>query len=149
GEREVEQLAAPMADLPIYELTAAWAARDAARALTVSETLFEREARQRRDVVARLAGALGGHLGRLRSIKRLAAAGVPPKEAAEKLKMHPFRTQKLYGEAEGFSTEELRDAAVRLAQLDGSLKGQSRLAPDLELQRALVDLARRPGGRAA
>jgi hypothetical protein len=61
--------------------------------------------------------------------------------------MHPFRAQKLYGEAEGFSTEELRSAAVRLAELDGSLKGQSRLAPDLELQRALVDLTRRPGAR--
>jgi DNA polymerase III subunit delta len=149
GEREVEALAAPMADLPIYELTDAWAAHDAARALAVSETLFERESRQRRDVAARLAGALGGHLGRLRSIKRLAAEGVPSKEAAEKLKMHPFRAQKLYGEAEGFSIEELRSAVVRLAALDGSLKGQSRLAPDLELQRALVDLARRPGGRTA
>jgi DNA polymerase-3 subunit delta len=149
GEREIQALAAPMADLPIYELTDAWAARDAARALAVSETLFERESRQRRDVAARLAGALGSHLGRLRSIKRLAAEGVSPKEAAERLRMHPFRTQKLYGEADGFSVEELRDAAVRLAQLDGSLKGQSRLAPDLELQRALVDLARRPGGRAA
>ena len=30
---------------------------------------------------------------------------------------------------------------VRLAELDGALKGQSRLAPDLELQRALVALS--------
>jgi DNA polymerase-3 subunit delta len=149
GEREVERLAAPMADLPIYELTAAWAARDAGRALTISETLFERESRPRRDVAPRLAGALGSHLARLRAVKGLATAGVPPKEAAERLKMHPFRTQKLYGEAEGFSTEELRDAAVRLARLDGSLKGRSRLAADLELQRALVDLARRPGRQPA
>jgi hypothetical protein len=35
------------------------------------------------------------------------------------------------------------DAAVlRLAELDGALKGQSPLAPDLEVERALVDLAR-------
>lgn len=148
GEREIETLAAPMADQPIYELTDAWAARDTGRALAVSEKLFERDSKPRRDVAPRLAGALGGHLGRLRSIKRLAAEGVLPKEAAERMKMHPFRTRKLYGEAEGFSAEELRHAAVRLAQLDGSLKGQSRLAPDLELQRALVDLARKPGGRA-
>jgi DNA polymerase-3 subunit delta len=147
GEREVEALAAPFAEEPIFELTAAWAARDSASALAVSEKLFEREARNRRDVAPRLAGALGGHLGRLRAIKRLAADGVPPKEAADQLRMHPFRAQKLYGEAEGFSTEELRSAAVRLAELDGSLKGQSRLAPDLELQRALVDLTRRPGAR--
>jgi hypothetical protein len=34
---------------------------------------------------------------------------------------------------------------VRLAELDGALKGQSKLAPDLELQRTLVDLTRRTG----
>ena len=48
-------------------------------------------------------------------------------------------------QAEGFSGEELDDAVVRLAQLDGALKGQSKLAPDLEVQRTLVDLARPPG----
>jgi hypothetical protein len=63
--------------------------------------------------------------------------------------MHPFRAQKLYREAEGFSSEELRSAVVRLSALDGALKGRSRLAPDLELQRALVDLTRPPGRRTA
>jgi DNA polymerase III subunit delta len=145
GEREVVALVAESADVPIYELTEAWSVRDTARALDVSEALFERESRQRRDGAARLAGALGGHLARLRSLKALAAQGVKPKEAAERLKLHPFRAQKLYGQAEGFSDEELEDAVVRLAELDGALKGQSRLAPDLEVQRTLVDLTRRPG----
>ena len=149
GEQEVVALAAPMADLPIYELTDAWAARDTGRALAVSETLFERESRSRRDVAPRLTGALAGHATRLGSIKRLAADGVQSKEAAEKLRMHPFRAQRLYTEAEMFSVEELRSAVVRLAALDGSLKGQSRLASDLELQRALVDLTRPPGKRTA
>jgi DNA polymerase-3 subunit delta len=149
GEQEIVALATPTAGLPIYELTDAWAARDTGRALAVSETLFERESRPRRDVAPRLAGSLGGHVTRLRSLKRLAAEGVSPKEAAGKLRMHPFRAQRLYAEAEGFSVEELRSAVVRLAALDGALKGQSRLAPDLELQRALVDLTRRPGGRPA
>ena len=71
--------------------------------------------------------------------------GVKPKEAAERLRLHPFRAQKLAAQAEGFSDEDLDDAVVRLAELDGALKGQSRLAPDLELQRTLVDLTRRPG----
>ena len=149
GGREVEALVASSADVPTYELTEAWSTRDAARALAVSETLFEHESRQRRDSAARLAGALGGHLGRLRSLKRLAAEGVKAKEAAERLKLHPFRAQKLYGQAEGFSAEELDDAVVRLAELDGALKGQSRLSPDLEVQRALVDLTRRPGATQA
>ncbi len=146
GEREVEALVASHAEVPIYELTEAWSTRETARALAVSETLFEHESRQRRESAARLAGALGGHLGRLRALKRLAAEGIKPKQAAERLKLHPFRAQKLYAQAEGFSAEELDDAVVRLGELDGALKGQSRLAPDLEVQRALVDLTRRPGG---
>ena len=82
---------------------------------------------------------------RLAALKRLAERGVASKEAAAELRIHPFRAQKLYEQAEGFSTEELAAAIVRLAELDGSLKGRSRLAPDLEVQRALVDLTRRPG----
>ena len=149
GEREIELLVATTADAPTYALTDAWAGRDASRALGASETIFERESRTRRDTAARLAGALGGHLGRLRAMKGLAAEGVRPKQAAEKLRLHPFYAEKLYAQAEGFSAEELDDAVVRLAELDGSLKGQSRLAPDLEVQRALVDLTRRPGAARA
>lgn len=149
GEREIEALVATTADAPTFVLTDAWGARDTARVLEVSETIFERESRPRRDTAARLAGALGSHLARLRALKRLGAEGVSSKEAAERLKMHPFYADKLYRQADGFSAEELRDAIVRLAELDGSLKGRSRLAPDLELQRALVDLARRPRARVA
>jgi DNA polymerase-3 subunit delta len=145
GEREVETLVAANADVPIYELTEAWAVRDTARALGVSETIFEHESRQRRDTAARLAGSLGAHLGRLRALKRLAAEGVSSKEAAARLKLNPYYASKLYRQAEGFSAEELDDAIVRLAELDGALKGQSRLTPDLEVQRTLVDLTRRPG----
>ena len=147
GEREVEQLAAAAADAPTFTLTDAWAARDAARALGASETIFERESKSRRDTAARLAGALGGHLARLRSIKRLSEEGVRPKEAAGKLRMHPFYAEKLFRQAEAFSPEELRDATVRLAKLDGALKGQSKLTPDLEVQRAVIDLTR-PSGTA-
>jgi len=144
GEREVAALVAADADVPIYELTEAWAVRDAPRALGVSETIFEREPRQRRDTAARLAGSLGGHLARLRTLKRLAAEGVGSKEAAAKLKLNPYYAGKLYRQAEGFSEEELDDAVLRLAELDGALKGQSKLAPDLEVQRTLVELTRRP-----
>ena len=145
GEREVTALVAPFAELPVFELTDAWAAREPARALEVTERLFEQESKQRRDTAARLAGALGGHLARLRAVKRLAADGQGPKEAASSLKLHPFFASKLCQQAEGFSAEELEDAVVRLAELDGALKGQSRLAPDLEVQRTLVALTSRPG----
>ena len=56
--------------------------------------------------------------------------------------MHPYYAEKVFAQAEGFSPDELCDAVVRLSELDGALKGQSKLAPDLEVQRALVDLTR-------
>ena len=49
--------------------------------------------------------------------------------------------EKVFAQASNFSDEELSDAVVRLAQLDHALKGGSKLAPDLELQRALIDLS--------
>jgi DNA polymerase-3 subunit delta len=147
GEREVTALVAANADVPGYELTEAWAARNVARVLELSETLFEHEPRPRRDVAPRLAGTRGSHLSRLRSVKRLAAEGVSSKEAAARLKLNPFYASKLYRQAERFSEQELEDAVVRLAELDGALKGQSRLQPDLELQRTLVALTRPSGGR--
>ena len=147
GEREVELLAAPAADTPTYMLTDAWAAHDSARALAASETIFERDSKPRRDTAARIAASLAGHAGRLRSLKRYAAEGVRPREAAGKLRMHPYYAEKLSRQGEEFSPEQLGDAVARLAELDGALKGQSKLAPDLEVQRALVDLTRRPGPR--
>ena len=144
GEREVESLAAASADTPTFTLTDAFAERDAARTLAASEAIFERDARPRRDIAARLAAALGGHVTRLRTLKGLAEDGVSARDAAGKLRLHPFYAQKLYRQAEGFSEDELQAAIVRVAELDGALKGQSKLAPDLEVQRALVDLAGAP-----
>jgi DNA polymerase-3 subunit delta len=140
GEREVEALAAAVAETPTFALTDAWALRDTARTLEASETIFEREGKARRDVAPRLAAALGNHVGRVRQCQKLAAEGVRPRDAAGKLKMHPFYAEKVFGQAKSFSEEELRDALVRLARLDLALKGKSRLTADLELQRALVDL---------
>jgi DNA polymerase-3 subunit delta len=142
GEREVEQLAAAFAETPTFTLTDAWGAREPGRTLEASESIFEREGKPRRDTAPRLAGALGSHLARVRSCKRLAAEGVRPREAAGRLKMHPFYAQKVFAQAEAFSADELDGAVARLAELDLALTGGSRLAPDLELQRALVDITR-------
>ena len=144
GEREVEVLAAPLAETPTFALTDAWGARDAARALEASEAIFQRDGRPRRETAPRLAAALASHVARVRACQRLAAEGVRPREAAGRLKMHPFYAEKVFAQAERYSVEELSEAAVRLAALDHALKGGSRLAPDLELQRALVDVTREP-----
>ena len=148
GEREVTALVASNIDVPGYEITEAWGTRNVERALELSETSFHNDPKPRRDVAARLVGQLGAHLARLRAMKQLATQGVGSKEAAARLKLNPYYAGKLYRQAEGFSEEELDDAVVRLASLDGALKGQSRLNPDLEVQRTLVDLSRRSGAAA-
>ena len=141
GEREVELLVAAVAETPTFALTDAWAQRDTGRALDASETLFEREGKPRRDTAPRLAGALVNHLAFMRRCQQLAAEGIRAREAASTLKRHPFYVEKVFGQAAGFSEDELRTAVVRLAGLDHALKGGSKLAPDLELQRALIDVS--------
>jgi len=145
GVAEIEQLVSPVADVPPFALTDAWAERHPGRLLELSETMFDRSDKPRRDTAPRLAATLGGHLARMRQLKRLAADGMPAREAALALKMHPFYGEKVYRQAEGFSDDELASATVRFAELDLALKGGSRLAPDLELQRALIAVSREPG----
>jgi DNA polymerase III subunit delta len=142
GTEEVRQLAVAAADRPPWDLTDAWGDHDVASALEVVEEKLDRNAIPRRAQAALLAGSLGAHLTRLRQLAALAREGVRPKEAAGRLKLHPFQAEKLARQAAGFSPEELDDATMRLARLDHALKGGSRLAPDLELQLALADLAR-------
>jgi DNA polymerase-3 subunit delta len=139
----IRELVVPFGDVPSFSLTDAWGRRDVAGALLAAETTFEREASPRRDVAPRLVGALGRHLVRLQECSRLLAEGHSSSEIASRLKRHPFYVQKLVRQAEAFGEDDLRDAAVRLAELDHALKGGSRLAADLEVERALVDLAAR------
>lgn len=146
GVAEVELLAAGRAETSIFTLTDAWGRRDVAAALAASEAILQRSERPRRDEVPRLAGLLANHVARVRACHTLAAQGVRPRDAAPKLRMHPFAAEKAFAQAAGFSPEELRRASVRLAELDHALKGGSRLAPDLELQRAIAEVTQPPGG---
>lgn len=138
----IRELVVPFGEIPSFALTDAWGARDLAAALGAVEASFEREASPRRDIAPRLLFALARHLARLEDCRALLAEGHSSQEIASRLKRHPYYVQKLVRQAENFSEEELRDAAVRLAELDHALKGGSRLSGDLELERALVELAR-------
>jgi DNA polymerase III subunit delta len=142
GAREVEDLVAATAETPTFALTDAWAARDPAELLDAAERILGRSAKARRDETARIAAALGSHATKLKTAKRLSAQGVKSADAMGSLGTRSrYYADKLYEQAENFSGEGLRRATVRLAELDLALKGGSRLAPDFELQRALIDLA--------
>ncbi len=134
----VEALTAGQAEVEIFALTDAWGARDISSALAACESILERATSRPAEssaVVARFAT----HVRRVRESQALAAEGLSTREAASRMGRNPYYVQKLFGQAGNFSAEELGDVLVRLAELDLAVKGGSRLAPDLELDRALVE----------
>ena len=140
--RDVERLAAGRAETSIFSLTDAWGRRDVAAVLRSAEEIMERSHRARSGELMRIIASLVNHVGRVRRSQKLAEEGVRPRDAAGRLKMHPFAAEKAFAQAANFSAEELADAIVRLGELDAASKGGSRLPADLELERALVDVTR-------
>jgi DNA polymerase-3 subunit delta len=140
GVREIKQLAAGCAEVPGYELTDAWGRRDLPAALGACQTLLERSGDPVSRTVPALVGLLVGHVGRVRDCQRFAEEGLSARDAAARLKRHPFYVEKLYAQARNYGPDELAGAVVRLAELDHAVKGGSRLAVDLELERALIDI---------
>jgi len=122
------------------ELTDAWGARDVVGVLEASEGMLERSGDPYSKTIARAAGILTSHIARVRRAQALESQGIAAKDAAVTLKAHPFYVGKLYSQGRNFTTEELRSATVRLAELDHALKGGSRLPTELELERALVEI---------
>jgi DNA polymerase III subunit delta len=144
----VAHVAVGRAETPTFAVTDAWGRRDVGGVLAATEALLERSHRPRSGELMRLVATLVGHVGRVRRIARLADEGVRPRDAAPRLKMHPFAAEKAGQQAANFSSEELAEVVVRLAELDAASKGGSRLPAELELERALVDVTR-PRGHAA
>ena len=140
--RQIEELAAACFEPPGYDLTDAWGRRDLAAALEACQLLLERSPDPVSRAVPALVGLLVGHVGRVRTVQALVEEGLAPREIASRLKRHPFYVEKLVAQARNYTVDELRDAVVRLAALDHAVKGGSRLAVDLELERALVDITR-------
>ena len=140
GTKEIELLAAGCAEIPGYELTDAWGRRDLPGALAACQTLLERSGDPVSRTVPMLIGMLVAHVGRVRDCQMFAEEGLTSREAASRLKRHPFYVEKLYAQARNYGPDELRGAVVRLAELDHAVKGGSRLAVDLELERCLIDI---------
>jgi DNA polymerase-3 subunit delta len=137
----VEELVAPRAEGSNFALTDAWGARDVAGTLLAVEQLIERTPDPRSRSIPRIAAILTSHVARLRQCQALEAEGLSAKDVAGRLRQHPFYVQKLYGQAHNFTPDELREATVRLAELDHALKGGSRLTGELELERTLIAIA--------
>jgi DNA polymerase III subunit delta len=139
GRREIELLAVPAQESSAWAVTDAWGARDLARALAACQDDLEHGV-EPFVVAVRLAA----QVGLVRAAQTLAEEGLPARDIAKRLRKHEFRVRKALTHAGNYSRDELDAAVVRLAGLDAALKGASRLAAELELERALVELIRLP-----
>ncbi|HUC35298.1 MAG TPA: DNA polymerase III subunit delta, partial [Gaiellaceae bacterium] len=141
GPREVEELAVPLTEAPAWALSDAWGSRDVGEVLAACEAELEKGAEP-----FLIAFRLAAQVGLVRAVQALADEGLGAKEIAGRLKKHEFRVRKALGHAERYSRDELDAAIVRLAELDAALKGASRVANELELERALLEItaAREP-----
>jgi DNA polymerase-3 subunit delta len=139
-EADVEALVAPRADSPPWTLTDAWGARDVGGVLGAAERMLDRTPDPHSRTIPKLVGSLTNHVRRARAVHRLEEQGLSAGEAASRLGLKPYPTQKLYAQVRNFSAGELDGALVRLADLDHALKGGSRVASELEFERALVEI---------
>ncbi len=139
GRREVELLAAPAQEAAAWAIMDAWGARDLPSALAACQSDIERGA----DPFA-VAMRLSSQVALVRQARALSEDGLGVKDIAKRLRKHEFRVRKALGHAENYTRDELDEAVIRLASLDASLKGASRLRGELELERAIVELVRTP-----
>jgi DNA polymerase-3 subunit delta len=139
GRREVELVAAPAHEASAWAIMDAWGARDLPAALKACQTDLEHGA----DPFA-VAMRLSSQVTLVRQVQALAEEGLGVKDIAKRLRKHEFPVRKALGHGENYTRDELDDAVIRLAALDAALKGASRLAGELELERAIVELIRTP-----
>ncbi|MGH3002090.1 MAG: DNA polymerase III subunit delta [Gaiellaceae bacterium] len=139
-DTDVEALVAPRAGSPPWNLTDAWGVRDVGGVLRAAERTLDRTGDPVSKTIPRLLGSLTKHVRNARAARQLEEQGLSSQEAATRLGMKPYPAQKLFAQVRNFSGGELDDALIRLAELDRALKGGSRLAGELELERALVEI---------
>jgi DNA polymerase III subunit delta len=136
----VEEMVLPRGPVKPWTLTDAWSERNVAGVLNAAQ----RTLRQGQTPTG-IAWSLADHVALVRACKRFAAEGVGPAEATKQLKRRSeFPVKKAYAAAENWGEAELAGALVRLAELDVALKGGSPLPDELELERALVEVSRKP-----
>jgi DNA polymerase III delta subunit len=137
GVREIAALAVPAREVEAWAVTDAWGARDLPAAMAACEAALEQKE------PFSIAVGLASHVARVRAAQLLAEEGLGAREVAKRLGLRSeYPARKALAQSENYSREELDAAIVRLAELDAAIKGASRLAAELELERALVDVTR-------
>ena len=136
GRREVEQLATPGREAAAWAVTDAWGARDLPGLIEACELALEKK-----DPFL-IAVNLASHVGKVRAAQALAEEGLSGTRCRLPPADEGVPARKALQQAERYSRAELDTALVRLAELDAAIKGASRLAAELELLLAMVDVTR-------
>lgn len=137
GVRDIEAIAVPAREVEAWAVTDAWGARDLSAAIAACEAALEQ-----REPFS-IAIGLASHVGRVRAAQLLAEEGLGAREVQKRLGLRSeYPARKALAHSENYSREELDSAIVRLAELDAAIKGASRLAGELELERAIADVTR-------
>lgn len=136
GTLEVDRLVAGSNDASAFALTDAWGARNTSATLAAAFASVEESGEEPFLQALRVAG----QASKVRAAQRIVAAGGSARDVGQELGIKDYPARKAVQFSENFSSEELEEAAIRLARLDFDLKGGAPLGSALQLERALLEI---------
>jgi DNA polymerase-3 subunit delta len=119
----------------VWELVGAVGRRDLGAALRALDEVYDPA-----DRGLRLVGVLAWSTRQLIRFDAAQRAGANPSEAAARAGAPPFKARELAQQLKGLDTADLERFVLRLAELDGDLKGGSKRPPKASLERTILAL---------
>jgi DNA polymerase-3 subunit delta len=126
----------------VWELVGAVARRDLGAALRALDQVYDPA-----DRGLRLLGVLAWSTRQLVKFDAAQRAGATPNEAAARAGAPPFKARELAAQLKGLEPADLERFILRLAELDGDLKGGSKRPPKASLERTIMALVGTSRGR--
>jgi DNA polymerase-3 subunit delta len=132
----------------VWELVGAVGRRDLGAALRALDQVYDPA-----DRGLRLLGVLAWSTRQLVKFDAAQRAGASPSEAAQRAGAPPFKARELAAQLKGLEPADLERFILRLAELDGDLKGGSKRQPKASLEHTILALVgsgrgRKPSGAA-
>jgi DNA polymerase-3 subunit delta len=119
----------------VWELVGAVGRRDLGAALRALDQVYDPA-----DRGLRLVGVLAWSTRQLIRFDAAVRAGASPNEAAARAGAPPFKARELAQQLKGLDSADLERFVLRLAELDGDLKGGSKRPPKASLERTILAL---------
>lgn len=126
----------------VWELVGAVGRRDLGAALRALDQVYDPA-----DRGLRLVGVLAWSTRQLIRFEAAQRAGANPSEAAARAGAPPFKARELAQQLKGLDTADLERFLLKLAELDGDLKGGSKRPPKASLEHTILALMGSGRGR--